>query len=263
MAQNMAHFLSIPVRFQFLRIPTTWEIRSLWDPIDQTRREFVFPRVQDDGSLDAFKVRPLDGWKCRDDFLGIPEGDNEKLLNFLRTMGVWDYMKGTRLESHWSEEVMEHYRLGHPVPIAVSGLWRFREAIKRALLKKQDFKETYASPLPRPETGFELKTQSGIVFPLHFELTRVASGMVTISEARYILLATVFADVSRGIRFKVCKRKDCDRQQVFPIQSKHKRDFCCMYCGHLVSLRRKRAKESAEKRRLARQNPCTESMHAL
>ncbi len=229
----------------------------MWDQIDQTWRELAFARVQDDGSLDAFRVRQLHGWNCRDEFLGIPEGDNEKLLKFLLTVGVWDHMKGMRLESHWSEEVMEHYRLGHPVPIAVSDLWRFREAIKRALLNKQDFKETYAPPLPRPETGLELKMQPDIVFPLRFELTRVASGVVTISEARYMLLATVFTDISRGIRFKVCKRKDCDRQQVFPIQSKHKRDFCCMYCGHLVSLRRKRAKEGArkqaEKRRLARQ----------
>jgi hypothetical protein len=78
-------------------------------------------------------------------------------------------------------------------------------------------------------------------FALRIELTDVVAGIVTITNARRMLSATVLEDVAGGIRFKTCKRRDCPKP--FPIQSKHKQDYCRQYCGHLASQRRKRAAE--------------------
>ena len=120
------------------------------------------------------------------------------------------------------------------------------KGLKQYLTNTKRFKENYAPLLPRPETGLQLVKQSGIEFPLRFELTEVASGIVTITDTYHMLLATVFADVARGIRFKTCKRKDC--QKPFAIESAHKRKYCGQYCGHLVSQRKKRATEQEERR---------------
>ncbi len=239
----MAHRLSIPIRFEFLRTPAIWELRTVEGDRHHSAQLFAFSRVLSDDSLDAFKLTELDGWKRRDEFFEITDGNDAKLLKFLAKVGVWSNME---ISGHWSQEVMRHCREGHPVPISVQGLWRFREGLKWALLNKREFRERDAPRLSRPETGLQLVQRSGIEFPLRFELESVASGLVTITDAYHMLLATVFADVARGIRFKTCKRRDCLRP--FAIESKHVRIFCSQYCGHLVSQRKKRQKEQMEKR---------------
>ena len=50
-----------------------------------------------------------------------------------------------------------------------------------------------------------------IEFPLSLELSSVASGVVTLTDTYSALLATVFFDVARGVRFKVCAKPDCKR----------------------------------------------------
>jgi hypothetical protein len=157
--------IAIPIRLRFLRIPTTWEIRAVEGHSNRERRLFAFAKIQTDDSLDAFKVSELDSWTCRDEFLDIPEGDNAALLHFLTKMGVWLRAEG-ELMGHWSKEVMQHYREGHPVPIDVRGLWKFRDGLKNAMVNKKAFSETYAPLVSRPETGLQLRQQSGIEFPL-------------------------------------------------------------------------------------------------
>jgi len=73
-----------------------------------------------------------------------------------------------------------------------------------------------------------------------------SSGSGTFFMARHMLFATALAEVARSIRFKTCKRKDC--QMPFAIESGHKRDYHTPYCGHLVSLRKERATEKRKKR---------------
>ncbi len=199
--------------------------------------QFAFSKIQADRSLDAFKVTELDGWKCREEFFALPQGNNEALLRFLTKMGVWLQEK-RELLGHWSDELMQHYREGHPVPINVGGLWSFREGLKQALVNRKAFSTTYAPTLSRPETGLQLLQQSGIEFPLSFELTKFAAGVVTLTDAYHMLLATVFFDVASGLRFRVCHRADC--RELFPVKSRHEKKFCCWYCAHITTVRRNR-----------------------
>lgn len=192
--------------------------------------EYAFPRIVDEGAPDAFKVKDLDAWSCRDEFFGIHENDRKALLKFLGKVGLVGVDREGELTGHWSKEVMQHYRTEHLIPIDVGGLWKFREVLKRALTKKKAFKETYAPLLADSADGVE--------FPLRLELTNVASGALTLTDAYHALLATVFFDVARGIRFKVCARKDCGKP--FPLETKHKKKFCCWYCAHITTNRKNR-----------------------
>lgn len=53
------------------------------------------------------------------------------------------------------------------------------------------------------------------------------------------MLSTVTFDAMRGVKFGVCARADCRRP--FPIESQHRRIYCDQYCGHLVSVRKRRS----------------------
>lgn len=52
------------------------------------------------------------------------------------------------------------------------------------------------------------------------------------------ICVTVTADLLRGAKFKFCARKDC--RASFEVRSKHKKKYCCQYCGHLESVRKNR-----------------------
>jgi hypothetical protein len=207
--------------------------------------QFAFSKIEADRSLEAFKVTELDAWKCREEFFALPQKDNEALLKFLTKMGVWLHME-EKLLGHSSDEVTQHYWEGHPVPIDVAGLWGFREGLKEALVDRKAFSRTYGPALSRPETGFQLLQQSGIEFPLRFELTNVAGGVVTLTDAYRMLLATVFFDVASGLRFRVCQRADCG--QVFPVETRHEKKFCCWYCAHITTVRRNRPHKAKRRR---------------
>ncbi|MGB6384209.1 MAG: hypothetical protein WBF25_03210 [Terriglobales bacterium] len=180
----------------------------------------------DDSSED---VSELDGWRCRDEFLALPQNDNNALLKFLTKMGLF-HRRSEGLLGHWSREVMSHYRQGNPVPVDVRGLWKFRDNLKRDLLGKG-----------LPET-------SDVEFPLSFELTSAAAGVVTTTDAYHLLLATVFVDAAKRIRFKICQRKDCGKP--FPLENKHKKKFCCWYCGHITTVRKNRPRTGGKKKTL-------------
>ena len=212
---------------------------------------YAFGKFIDDApdTLDAFKVVELDAWKVREDFFALRENDNDKLRRFLDKTGMFQREGSSKLLGHWSAEVMEHYRKAKQQPLVVAGVWNFRESLNRALLNKKAFKEDYAPLVTRPGTGLQMIQQRDVEFPLSLELTNVASGVVTVWDTYHALLATVFFDIARGIRFKTCARKDCGK--AFPLESKHKKKFCCWYCGHLVSVRKGRpgqAKKSTKPR---------------
>src|SRR5580704_14308709 len=104
---------NIPIRFRFLRIPTTWEIRTVRGQGNRTA-QFAFGVPE--GKVGS--VSALDAWKCREEFLEIADNDNESLLRFLAKVGEWHRPAGEQL-GHWSSEVMQHYRQGNPMPVDV------------------------------------------------------------------------------------------------------------------------------------------------
>ena len=186
-------------------------------------------------SLDAEVLSELNGWHWRDEFFRLPEDDLDPLAAFLNEVGAWP-------SSADSTDIPGH-AIRYPVFVQPDDVWAFRENLNYALLDRNRkwFKETVTPVLPKPKTWLDLyPPQPANDFELRFELSGVAAGVVTLTNARHMLFATVLADVARGIRFKTCKRKDC--RNPFAIESGHKRDYCGQYCGHLESVRRNRAK---------------------
>jgi hypothetical protein len=61
------------------------------------------------------------------------------------------------------------------------------------------------------------------------------------------LHATRMFDFVRGVKFRTCQRLDCATP--FAVQSEHRRNYCCQYCGHLESVRRNRQRRKVHLKR--------------
>jgi hypothetical protein len=234
------------MRVRFLRVPVRWELREVRNEAQGISSIWAFPTLDDDGTLDTLKLKERDAWDCREEFLSIPYGDNERMRLFLESVGLW--LDDRNEYEDQLSEVAQHRRAGHPHPVAISGLWKCQSAFKRSLIDPRAFKEKFGAALGRPETLRELLNESNTVmeFPLSMELGKAATGVIPLDDAFRMLLATVFIDAVRGIRFKVCARKDC--RKPFPLESKHKKKFCCWYCAHITTVRRNRPGTGTKKR---------------
>jgi len=62
---------------------------------------------------------------------------------------------------------------------------------------------------------------------------------VTPATALDAILATVYVDKLRGIKFQVCALKECN--ETFENETAHGKIYCSNYHAHLASVRRKRA----------------------
>lgn len=217
---------NIPIRLRFLKIPTAWELRTVKGQESHQPCQFAFPRYLTEGVPGNIEI---DAWQGRKEFLNIRENDNAALIGFLNKVGE---VHNPPILRHWSDEVTQHLQEGHPVPVDVQGLWKFRNNLRLALLNRKQFP---LEALP-----------DGISFDLHFELDGAAAGIVTLTDAYRMLWATVFVDMAKGLRFKVCQREDCG--EPFPLESKHKRKFCSWYCAHITTVRRNRPKRRISRR---------------
>jgi len=218
-----------------------WELREIRSESQDAPQIWAFPTVVYDDTVDSFKLKERSAWDCREEFLAIPDGDNEKMRLYLESVGLWlDDRYGPPDYVHPIREVAQHLKAEHPQPVAILGLWKFQSMLKRSLINPRAFREKYGLALGRPETGLQLlnETKKVMEFPLSMELGKAATGVIPLNDAFRMLLATVFIDVVRGIRFKVCQRKDC--RKPFPLESKHKKKFCCWYCAHITTVRRNR-----------------------
>jgi hypothetical protein len=228
MAQNI-----IPIRFRFMKFPVTWELS-----VSTKAGPVACGRLQNQRSPEQVRLRELDGWQCRDALFSIPDNDAPGFTQFLNEVGLWS-PDPESASLDWSS---------FPLYVHLDDLLRFRQDLKDALLNRKHFAASVTPVLRKPNTLLDLIAQSNPAneFPLRFELAKVAAGVVTVTNGRSMLIATVLSDIARGIRFKTCKRKDC--QKPFPLESEHKRDYCEQYCGHLDSVRRKRAQNRKRKK---------------
>lgn len=224
MAQIMAQTI-IPIRFRFLSLPVAWSAGT-----SAKLGPVVCGRIQKwKSSPEEVRLTELDGWQLRDEFFDLHENDLEALTRFLSKAGVWS-------SSHL--EPPDWY-LADPLSVYPADVWLFRDELKAALLHPKGFAAGVTPKQAKTKTLLDLMApHPANLFALRFELSDVAAGVVTLTNARQMLFATVLADVTRGIRFKTCKRKDCEKP--FAIESGHKRDYCGQYCGHLESVRRGR-----------------------
>jgi hypothetical protein len=125
---------------------------------------------------------------------------------------------------------------------SVEHIWKFREELKAAIKSPETFVARYGATLDRLDQDEEraAKLRQFVVrFEFASDVPKAIFAAITCQE---ILLATVYADLIQGYRFKFCKRKDC--RMPFAVTSGHKRSYCSQYCGHLESLRKSRRKET-------------------
>lgn len=221
----------LPVRFKFLKFPVTWEVSTT------VRERPVFcGRSQVNAmTADLVKLIELDAWECREELFTIPGNDVMGFTRLLTKLGVWSTETGSL---DWSR---------YPLFVHLDDVLHFRDDLRNALLFPKEFM-AQAAPKVETRTLLDLMAQSRLTadFRLRFETGTDAAGVVTITNGRTMLLATVIADLMSGTRFKTCQRRDC--RKPFSIKSRHKRRFCCTYCGHLDSLRKIRAKQKQRKR---------------
>jgi hypothetical protein len=189
-------------------------------------------RLPNQRSPEQVRLLELDAWQCRDEFFSVPDYDAPGFTQFLNKIGVWS-SDPESASLDWAR---------YPLYVHLDDIMRFRQDLRDALLNRERFTASVTPVLRKPNTLLDLMAQSNPAneFPLRFELTKVAAGVVTVTNGRSMLIATVLADIARGLRFKMCKRKDC--QKPFPLKNRHKRDYCSHKCAHLVSVRRGRKK---------------------
>jgi hypothetical protein len=227
---------NVPIRFRFIKLPVTWELQ------DHKRLGTVLRgQLKIGREADKVPLSELDGWKLRDEFFRLPDNDPHKLLAFLNAVGAW---------SEDPEEAALDSRR-YPCYAHLDDVWRFRTDLKDALLRehRQSFIRSVAPRLTKPKTLADLhwgEPYSWVnSFQFCFELSDVAAGVVSITNARRMLLATVFVDIARQLRFKICQRPDCGK--MFPLESKRKKKFCDWYCGHITTVRRNRPHKGRRK----------------
>jgi hypothetical protein len=159
----------------------------------------------------------IDPWQARDEFLSLKRSTVD-LLTFLNKYGAWTRGQQPRFSSsaQWEPQI-----------VLPASLWAAQESIKEAL--KRGPSNWFAdgrsslSLLARPQ------------FP-HYEHSEVF--------CLDAMFAATTVDFLRGVRFRICARKDCGKP--FPAERKGKR-YCEQYCAHLVSVRKHR--RSAKKAR--------------
>jgi hypothetical protein len=219
----MAHQI-LSIRFCFVRLPVLWAVSN----------GLILGKFKSMKSAYEDALTEMNADYVRDEFFAVPENDIHKLAEFLNKVGAWP-----------SSDSPSPNEPGHamqtPLVVRPQNVWAFRDELRDALLGplRKRLKEELTPIQAKKRTWADLYPKhSANNFPLQFELSNVAAGVVTLTNARHMLFATVLADVAHGIRFKVCKRKDCKKP--FPLLSAHKRAYCGQYCGHLESVRRKR-----------------------
>ena len=246
--------VSVPIRFEFVRVPTVWEVTNANPAEHETPHPVMLEAMAAVGVVWPYKgavaigtidwdgrPRKLDGWKCRQEFLQLPR--NEKaLLGFLTKVGLW--------QPHGADDpratgvpytIGGRLALSPLAPLQVDAVWNFQEDIKKAITDRERFIEFYASFVEWNDSSFDLANRAAFwnEFPVRFDLhDKFPAGVVRTIYFTELVLATIYADFIRGFHFQVCQRSDC--AQAFTVETGHKRKFCTQYCGHLVSLRRKR-----------------------
>jgi hypothetical protein len=260
----MSQAINIPIHFNFIRTPCTWEIRSVTLSGSRTGARskslrMLFPKVDFRRGDLMQKPHFLNGWECRLEFFKL--GQNEDaLVDFLSRVGVWQegrvgahapYVFVPPFVYHASEEIIQLCREGQPPPVPVEAMWEFRKSLGDFLVNRKRFIKTRTPARPQPRTGFEALFPPGDLtkFDLSFVLEEHPEGVVTVTDARHMLLTTVYVDVIRGLGFKYCRRHDC--KAPFALTNNHEKFYCSQHCAHLENVRKKRREAREAKRKVA------------
>jgi len=161
--------------------------------------------------------RDRDPWQMRDEFLRLKR-DDEALLDFANKWGEWDADILFPIEDEMIARKIDDYS---PRFIMPDRVWKMQDFYRSALRTPAEDWLTKSAPL----SGLSKRS----TFP--FLGTNIFS-------CRTAIETTITLDLLKKVKFRVCARRDCDN--VFSLDSKHKRKFCQQYCGHLESVRKQR-----------------------
>ncbi len=205
------------------------------------------------------KAHNVNGWEMREEFLEL-DHTSSALATFLNHYGHWNkhqyseeiHFKGS-WETGWRDIVSMRFRdfeqawylKAKPryVPSIVfpEEIW----SVKR-WSKERDSILPFSEPMSLQEiikwglvqppekwlsTSFALLSLYGP--GVEFPHVHIAAG-----GCYEVMLATITIDHLRGTKYRICARKDCGMP--FPLESRHKRQYCQQYCAHLESVRRNR-----------------------
>jgi len=161
--------------------------------------------------LTSAKKRRLDAAEVRDEFLGL--GTEHDLAKFLADTGQF-----VSNESRFAD----------------LSKW---QSLIRSLLSTE--LEKWAHVLSATDKAMAQSIVRYRNQMVHFPFDQGKSvPVIRASSTLEAIVASLLVDHLNGIRYGVCARVDCGK--VFTLTTGRKRIFCTQYCGHLVSLRKKR-----------------------
>jgi len=200
-----------------------YQVWNMW----QSGKDFAFSsRRQRTAKIGGSIVRrvermpvSLDAWEIRDRFLAIKNEDDA--LRFLNETGPFYPLARIKGRKQSKAELL------------LSDLKLCQEMIRDNLTTRGGTKK-----FPKEWRAYETTEN------LRFLIAHGPYGPVAIMRCENGLAAvwaSVFMDEAAGAEFRRCQREDC--QNVFKRESKHDTRYCSYRCGHLVAVRKDRARK--------------------
>lgn len=182
----------------------------------------------------------LDAFAVRDRFMSLKT--EEETLDFLNGCGEFSsYLQDP--EGGWH---LKDFRLWRKVftELARRPPDRWKEYLSEELPESDELHE-YAFFLPILEG-----TMHRVIFKWGRDEHLSWSGSKNLAVLRTFnvvsaIVTSIEVDHLRGAKFGVCARNDC--RAFFEITSQHSRKYCTIYCAHLESVRRTRARRKQGK----------------
>lgn len=198
---------------------------------------------------------PCDAWKLRERFLTLKTEDDA--LAFLNDTG------------HFSLETSAIPIEGEEPPKPQAYIFRLRDVLEwqpalRELMGRPPAKWGFSvdgdltTQINPSEDGTDFQVVFGGILDTFDPLQSFAilkhrtfaiqfrwksgrhEAVIKVDNTLSALLLTIYVDHLRGLKYQFCARKDCGKP--FAPPSAHKMKYCSWYCGHLVAVRKSRAR---------------------
>lgn len=203
--------VSVPIEFDHDRFSAKWRIV---DTPRGKRRLHSYPVTEGVGkTLSIRNARPIDPWFLREEFLKAKTESD--ILEFLDEAGQWHH--------DW------------PSPGSIEDFAEWQQIIRKMLLLRPRQWGALGGRFDRE------KLEEVVELPQLINFSWTDGGLcasVSVQGALEVLVLSVYIDHLRAVKFKICARPDCE--QVFPLESKHKRKYCNWDCAHVEAVRRAR-----------------------
>ena len=259
----MAQILQIPVEFEFRIARTEWSAASAcvigwWKRDDGTvDTDFLRAQISHQGSTGIYKINlqdlPEEEWERCVETIG---DENDELVReicsgwqpllFIASVPnkayYWtksEFMRLIPADAWQMRDDFLRMASDHESAIAFLNKWgHWRSGgtdLEKMLQLRRQVREALTSSPAKWFTG---------AVPPYLDLWKrdpeYPFFAVRTCDCVTAICMTVTADLLRRAKFKICARKDCATP--FEVKSKHKKRYCCQYCGHLESVRRNRKK---------------------